>query len=131
VAERRNIPRPQMLRWFQQWISARMIWSRDMVRITVAVLCFVGLTASCSKNETAKTPQGITFQGKAYMLKNVHGWEEKRNQMRTDRMWLSRLEGSGDTFRENVNVTVEDIPAGTKIDEYIHISMEDLNAPAA
>ncbi len=77
-----------------------------MVRITVGVLCLVGLAASCSNNETATTPQGTAFQGKNYVLKNVHDWEEKRNQMRTDRMWLSPLEGSGDAFRENLSVTV-------------------------
>lgn len=105
-----------------------MIWSRGMVRTVFGVLCLVGLTASCSRNETAKTPRGTAFQGKNYVLENVHDWEEKRSQMRTDRMWLSPLEGSNDTFRENVNVTVENIPTGMKIDEYIEKGMEDLNA---
>lgn len=98
-----------------------------MVRTTLGVLCLVGLTTSCNNNEIAKTPQGISFQGRNYVLENVHGWEEKRHQLRSDRMWLSPLEGSSDTFRENLNVTVEDIPAGMMIDEYVRKGMKDLN----
>ncbi len=99
-----------------------------MARINVGVLCVVILMASCSDNDAAKTPQGFSFRGKNYVLKNVHGWEEKRSQMLTDRMWLSPLEGSGDAFRENLSVTVEDIPADMNLDKYIQNSMEDLSA---
>ncbi len=98
-----------------------------MVRYFVGLWCLVALTVSCSSNsDTARTPREAAFQGQKYVLENVHHWEEKRNQMGTDCMWLSPQEGADDTFRENLNVTVEVIPDGMNMDEYIRRSVENL-----
>lgn len=95
-----------------------------MLRSTIAVAVLFALASSCSDN-APKTIQGSKFQGKGYTIRNVYGWEEKTGFMGSDRMWLSPVEGPADSFRENVNVTLEEIPPGITAEKYAEVSAEN------
>jgi len=97
--------------------------------------CFVGLAvlglaflsaslAGCS----SQPPEPGRYYKKAdgFSIRFPAEWEQKENVMGSVVIALSPAEGAADTFRENVNVTVESLPSPMTLDEYFNLSMANL-----
>jgi len=97
-----------------------------MKRISLFVLAFFlfadGYTQVTGGKE--KTGQEQTYQQKGYTINYAENWElNNSSQMGTEFILFSRLEGSGDVFRENVNLIVQDLPAkGMSLADYTALS---------
>ena len=91
------------------------------MRILTSVVVLAGL-CSCSES-TSRTG---SLPGTGYTLGNPHGWEQKSGLMGTDLILLSPQEGAGDSFRENVNVTVEKVPKPLSHQGYVDASAASL-----
>ena len=93
----------------------------------IVVTCVIIALCGCGKKEK-KTVQNTPFSGEDYSLKFPDTWEIKdRGFMGTDLMGLSPTENPQDTFRENVNVVLENISASMSDEEYLKLSLTSLN----
>ena len=95
--------------------------------VALAVLGFAFLSASLA-GCSGKSPEPGRYYKKqeGFSIRFPAEWEQKENVMGTAVMALSPAEGAGDTFRENVNVTVEALPTPMDLEKYFELSLLNL-----
>jgi serine/threonine-protein kinase len=78
-----------------------------------------------------KVPEGfLTYTDATYKIKLVYPkeWEKKVGELGTIVAFLSPPESASDTFRENVNIAIEDISSRPMtLDEYTNLSLSQLD----
>ncbi len=95
-----------------------------MKRLTI-VMCVIVALCGCGKKETV---QKTAFLGDDYKLEFPGTWEiNDKGIMGTDLIGLSPIEDAKDTFRENVNVVLENLPKSMTDAEYLQLSLKHLN----
>ena len=91
--------------------------------LAILVVLFIALF---SYGEDKKDYSGDTFSGPDYSIEYPTGWEIKKGIMGADSVGFSPPEGLNDTFRENVNVSLEELPAGMSKERYLEASIEKM-----
>jgi hypothetical protein len=98
---------------------------KRFVGLSVLGLAFLSASlAGCSSG--APEPGRYYKKQDGFSIRFPAEWEQKENVMGTTVMALSPAEGAGDTFHENVNVTVEALPSPMTLDEYFNLCMVNL-----
>ena len=96
------------------------------MRKTILIMSSLLLMASCDKASDKKTMSGEPFKGTNYSIKFPSNWERKDGFMGCDLMALSPAEGANDNFRENANITLENLPSRISLEKYAELSRENM-----
>jgi len=98
---------------------------KRFVALAVLGLAFLPVSlAGCSSGEPE--PGRCYKKQDGFSIRFPAEWEQKENVMGTAVMALSPAEGEADTFRENVNVTVEKLQSPMDLEKYLELSMANL-----
>jgi hypothetical protein len=91
-----------------------------MVLASALGLCLGGCSSKPAK------PGQYTNTKDRFTITAPTSWEKAEGKMGMTVVFLESLAGASDTFRENVNVVVETLPAGMGLDGYVKASNEAL-----
>lgn len=91
-----------------------------MALATTIGLCLAG----CSSKPPL--PGQYTNKKDGFTITAPASWEKAEGKMGTVVLFLEPQAGASDTFRENVNVVVEKLPAGMGLDGYVKLSDENM-----
>ncbi len=84
-------------------------------RAVAASVIFSGIfMISCKKREEGR----YYNREKGFSIQVPSGWDIEERKMNTDLIAVSSAEGPEDSFRENFNVLVEELPTNMTSDEY-------------
>jgi len=98
---------------------------RLSVSLLVGIVAWV-LLGGAPRATAAEEPNRYTNKDKGFSITFPADWERKEGQMGTIVLALSPQEGPADQFRENVNVTIEDLPKTLSSDEYVEACLGTL-----
>jgi hypothetical protein len=89
----------------------------------IVASCLILVLCGCGK----KTVQNTRFSGRDYVLQFPESWEVNKSRvMGSDVIGLSPLEGADDTFRENINVVLENIPGTFSEKDYLDATLKNM-----
>ncbi len=90
----------------------------------LAMATAIGLCLTACSSKPAK-PGQYTSNRDAFTITAPASWEKAEGVMGSTVVFLEPQAGATDTFRENVNVVAEKLPAGMGLDGYLKASDEN------
>jgi serine/threonine-protein kinase len=101
-------------------LAITAILATAMVLVSALGLCLGGCSSKPTKpGQYTNTKDGFSITAPA-------SWEKAEGKMGMTVVFVEPLAGASDTFRENVNVVVEKLPAGMGLDGYVKACNEAL-----
>lgn len=88
----------------------------------VLFVCLVTSLVGCGR----RTLQNTLFEGNEYVLEFPDSWEIQSQFQGADMVGISPQESPDDSFRENVTVVLENMPASMTDQEYLDLSASQL-----
>jgi serine/threonine-protein kinase len=98
-----------------------------MVLASALGLCLGGCSSKAAKTgQPTSGKNGFTSTKDGFSITAPASWEKAEGKMGMTVVFVEPLAGASDTFRENVNVVVEKLPAGMGLDGYVKACNEAL-----
>ena len=99
------------------------MFRKQFAVLAISALMVFGLALNgCSRREAGR----YYSKDKGFSIRFPDKWETKEGFMGTTILAVSAQEGPADTFRENVNVYVEELPRVYSLEEYWQLSLTNL-----
>jgi len=95
---------------------------KSTVLLVAMLIVLVAGVSACSSRE----PGRYYNDDKDFSLKFPDGWEAKEGLIGTTVMGFSPMENASDSFRENVNVVVEELPQPMSLESYTSLNLGNM-----
>lgn len=96
------------------------------MKLFLLVFCAALISCGGEAPSDSKTFDGQAFTGSGYTINVPEGWSTRRNMMGADLFIMSPQDDDTTTFRENVNVVLENLPAGLSHEDYLTATRQQM-----